>query len=120
MGRRNRLDFFRDRNEHVEHNFHDAYWFNKIDSYILAKWRANLAVSVIESIIFTIALVLVIMFSIADGKAQTVLLVILGVGWIITTLRAMRWFALKKAQKPVIQRPKERKKKLPKRPKNYH
>jgi len=119
MGRKNDTDLIRDMQERADHNINPYYWFNKVDSFQLAQWRASLAVSVIETVLISIGLIFVIAASLAEGKAQWILPAVLAPFWLLSLLRTMRWFSLQKNKPTVPPKPKERKKKLPKRPKNY-
>jgi hypothetical protein len=117
---KNRPDLIRDAHEHVNHNFNPYYWFNKVDSVELAKMRAGLALSVIEFIVVSIALLFSIIAYLSDY--QSLFLYVIGLSsvfWVILFLRSKQWYKIRRNQAIPQVHPKERKKKLPKRPKNY-
>ena len=120
MGKKEKFDFIRDVEEHANHNFHESFWYNKIDSLQLEKMRASLAISVIEFVFASIIIILVVVAYISDPQDVFLIpLALVGAVWWISLLRSKKWFELKKNKPKPENPPKEKKKKLPKRPKNY-
>jgi len=122
MAKGNKSDFIEEVHEHSQHNMSPYYWFNRVGPFSLARLRASLAVSVIESIGISVALAFTVVAMIAEKSffRYSIVFGLLFVFWLLTTARAIRWFALRKQDSPNQEiKPKERKKKLPKHRKDY-
>lgn len=115
-------DFIEEVHERSEHNINPYYWFNRVNSFSLAGLRASLAVSVIESIVFSLALLFTIIVMITERSFSHYIIPFgfLLVFWLLATARAIKWFTLRSQNRVKTEfKPKERKKKLPKHRKDY-
>ena len=120
MGKKNGFDLISDAHNRADHNINPYYGYNKIDSFTLAHWRASLIVSIIEFVIITVAIFLVVAANISDPSLElTPVYVILGIFWVLLFFRSRKGLALRKSIPASAIKPKEKKKQLPKRPKNY-
>ena len=120
MAKRDRNDLLQDAHERATNNINPYHWFNKIDSVQLTGWRASLATGVIDLVLASIALVFVAAAHFSEPTGVSfVLSIVLLAFWLISLWRTMRWRALRKSQLEVNYKPKEKKKRHPKRPKNY-
>lgn len=114
-------DFIEEVHQRSQHNINPYYWFNRVDNFEFAEWNASLAFSVIESAVFILATIFTIVMTIADGNPRLFLLAgFLALVGLIPTVRAIKWFSIRRQHKLVTRsRPKERKKKLPRHRKDY-
>jgi hypothetical protein len=122
MAKDNKPDFVEEVHERSRHNINPYFWFNRLDSFKLAELRASLALSVIECVVISLALLFTIIAMIAERSFSQYAIPfwLLFVFWLITTARAIKWFAMRKNNEIKEEfRPKERKKKIPKHRKDY-
>jgi len=115
-------DFVEEAHEHAEHNINPYYWFNRVDRFQYAKWLSDLAFSPIEALVFSIALVFTLVVIIIDKSwgLFVFLFIPLAIFWFLSLIRAIKFFEMRRQSKNTQPtKPKERKKKLPKRRKDY-
>lgn len=141
MGKNKGFDVIEDAHERANHNFHSAYWFNRVTSFTLAEWKANKYFAPMFFIIYTTVGVLwlnsfnqtalaanktfwSLLFDFSDSSTTARLtgILLFSVFWVITAIATFqavmqRIYASPPAPQP--ERRKEKKKKYPKRPKNY-
>lgn len=119
MAKKNRNDLISDAHEHANNNINPYYWFNRIDNFRLAEWRASWALGPIELVVYSLAIIFATAVAISEKQSKIFILVaILGVFWLHAFIRTIRYIAFKNSNFPVP-KPKEKKERLPKRPKNY-
>lgn len=123
MAKGKKPDFIEEVHERANNNINPYYYFNKINSFKIAEWRASLAFSVIETVLLTIALVFTLIVAYVEKSFSNYSLPIaaFGIIWCISIVRSIQWFSLKREQSKTNQhpKPKERKKKAPKHRKDY-
>jgi uncharacterized membrane protein YbhN (UPF0104 family) len=122
MGKGNRPDFIEEVNEHAQHNSNPYYWLNRVNSFTIAGLRASLAASVIECAIISLGLIftIIVMFIEHSFSDYAAIFWLLFIFWLLTFARAIRWFKIKRQNKPNFETtPKAHKKKLSKHRKDY-
>lgn len=116
-------DFVEEAHEHAEHNINPYYWFNRVDRFQYAKWLSALAFSPIETLVLTIALVFTLVVIIIDKSLILFifLFIPLFIFWFLSLIGTIKFFEMRRQLKNTqsFTKPKERKKKLPKRRKDY-
>lgn len=141
MGKRNQnVDFITDLQERANHNINPHYWFNRVTPFTMAQWKANAYFAPLFFVIYSSIGVLwlialnenavqesktfwqfILDFSDSFTSARFVGLVLFSIYWVIaglTTFQAvMQRIRALSAVQP--RRNKEKKKKYPRRPKNY-
>ena len=121
MGKRDRTDLISDAHERANNNINPYHWFNRVTPFTMARMKASLAFSWIDLILMSLFMIALYtqwerLTSSITGYFGIALIAAL---WVLSFLRFMRWLAYKMVNTPIIHRPKERKKRHPKRPKNY-
>ena len=136
------FDIIKDAHERANHNFHSSYWFNRLTSFTVAQWNVNKALFPILFVAFTLLGLLGIfslnqiafeqsktfwsyLFDFRDSSTTarftgilmfTVLWTISGIGTVQSVLQRIH-SPITPARR--LERKREKKKKYPKRPKNY-
>lgn len=122
MGKNKGFDIIEEAHERANHNINPYYWFNHINNFRLAEMVTSLAFSVVEVAIISLALLFTIFVMIVEQSflPYGYLFGLLFIFWFISLLRAIKWFAIRNQQKITKHnKPKERKKKIPKHRKDY-
>jgi len=141
MGKRNQnVDFITDLQERANHNINPHYWFNRVTPYTMAQWKANSYFAPLFFVIYSSIGVLWLIalnenavresktfwqfiFDFRDSftSARFVGLLLFSIYWVIYTIATVQAFKQRIHALSITQpvRKKEKKKKYPKRPKNY-
>ncbi len=141
MGKKKGFDIIADAHERANHNFHPSYWFNRVNSFTMAEWKANKYFAPIFFVGFTIVGALWLnslnQTALAAGKSFWSFLldfsdsstiarfigVLLFLGyWVIIATATVQVIVQRIYAPPSTSRPertKEKKKKYPRRPKNW-
>ena len=135
MGKRKGFDIIEDAHELAQHNYGHPYWVNRVTSYTYATWMAEKKISVfmLPFVIFTWIFLfrflsdasaegtsvwkVIFNFSDSASTAWFVSLLYLIFYTLITTIAAVQ--TLTRKPPPKIEIPKEKRKKYPKRRKDY-
>ena len=141
MGKNKGIDIIEEAHERADHNFHSTYWFNRVTSFAVAQWNVNKILFPILFVAFTLLGLLGIfslnqialeqnktfwsyLFDFSDSATTSRFtgILIFSAIWAITGIGTVqsilqRIYAPAPAFQP--ERRKEKKKKYPKRPKNY-
>ncbi len=138
MGKKDRVDPVRDAQEIANNNINPYYWFNRVNSYTIARMRASLAVNIIEFGLFSVILVvlfiiLVVHISSEEGslgsvlfdhwqtRPEIILIILIFPFWLLELWLSRRWFEFQRQKQlhKTASKPRRPKKKLPKRRKDY-
>ena len=141
MAKRKGFDVIADAHERANHNFHRSYWFNRVTSFTMAEWKANKYFAPIVFVGYTIAGVLwlnflnqtalaanktlwsfLFDFSNSSTTARFVGILFFSAYWVILAIATVQVIVQRTYASPTTSQPerrKEKKKKHPKRPKNY-
>ena len=141
MGKNKRTDIIEEAHERADHNFHSTYWFNRVTSFAVAQWNVNKILFPIVFVAFTLLGLFGIFslnqialeqnktfwsylfdFSDSSTTARFTGILIFSAIWIITGIGTVQSILQRIYAPPPISQPerrKEKKKKYPKRPKNY-
>ena len=141
MGKNKNIDFITDMQERANHNINPYYWFNRVTPFTMAQWRTNKYFAPLFFIMYTCIGVLwlyalkeaalvenksfwAFLFDFEDAftTARFVGVLLFSVYWVIAGIGTVqniiqRIYAPTSISQP--ERKKEKKKKYPKRPKNY-
>jgi len=141
MGKKNGPDFIEDLNERANHNINPYYWFNRVTPFTMAQWKTNAYFSPLFFFIYSMIGVVWLAavnqaameasksfwsyffdFSDATSTARFAGTLLFFVYWVIVGVATIRSL-IEKIYAPrvdsQIEHKKEKKKKYPKRPKNY-
>jgi len=141
MGKNKGIDIIEEAHERANHNFHSLYWFNRVTSFTVAQWNVNKTLFPILFVAFTLLGLLGIFslnqiasaqnqtfwsylfdFSDSSTTARFTGILMFTVLWIISGIGAVQAIVQRiyaPSPKPQLERKREKKKKYPKRPKNY-
>ena len=140
MAKRKGFDVIADAQERANHNFHRSYWFNRVTSFTMAEWKANKYFAPIFFVGYTIAGVLWLnslkngfdsgktlwsfLFDFSDSSttARFVGILLFSAYWVILAIATVQVIVQRIHASPstsLPERRKEKKKKYPRRPKNY-
>jgi hypothetical protein len=141
MGKNKGVDFVEDLYERANHNMKPHYWINRVTPFTMAQWRANKYFAPMFFVIYTSIGILWIyafneaarlehksfwgfLFDFHDSSttARFIGILIFFAGWVITgigTAQSILQRVYAPPSTPQPERRKEKKKKYPKRPKNY-
>lgn len=123
MARKPKNTFLQEVQERADHNINPHYWFNRIDHRFFAELRASLAMSQFETAMIGIVLLFFLVAAVIERNIDYLLpLVIFLPFFLLSLVRTVRWYQIK--NQPISDpeehsRPKERKKRLPKRRKDF-
>ena len=141
MGKKKQVDFIDDLHERANHNINPYYWFNRVTPFTLAQWKANKYFVPLFFVIYTSVGILFLLSlneaAMAENKtfwaflldfrtsfttARFFGLLLFSVYWVIAgtaTVQSViqRMYAQQSESQP--ERKTEKKKKYPKRPKNW-
>lgn len=138
MGKNRNIDFIADMQERANHNINPHYWFNRVTPFTMAQWRANAYFAPMFFVIYSaVGLLWLIalnakaiqenktfwqfIFDLSDSftSARLIGLLLFFVYWVLTAITTVQAviYRVRAASEPG--RKKEKKKKYPKRPKNY-
>ena len=141
MGKNKGFDVIADAHERANHNFHPSYWFNRVTSFTMAEWKANKYFAPIFFVGYTAVGVLWLnslnqtasaanksvwsfLFDFSDSSttARFTGILLFSVFWVITATATVQ-VIIQRIYAPLptsqLEHKKEKKKKYPKRPKNY-
>jgi|RhiMetdeSRZDD1v2_1073273.scaffolds.fasta_scaffold838343_2 hypothetical protein len=141
MGKNKNIDFITDMQDRANHNINPYYWFNRVTPFTMAQWRTNKYFAPLFFIMYTSIGVLwlytlneaalvdnksfwAFLFDFDDAltTARFVGVLLFSVYWVIAGIGTVQNIIQRiYAPTPISQpeRKKEKKKKYPKRPKNY-
>lgn len=125
MAKKAGFDPIADAHELSEHNINPYYWVNRVNSYTFARWMSQKKFAIIFAPIYVLMLILMIQnlqsaLDDGNGLSQIAFLLLFGfitIAYVIMASQSL--FARRQEPNPSEVRPK-RKKKLPKRRKDYH
>lgn len=141
MAKRNRnVDFITDLHERADHNINPYYWFNRVTPFTMAKWNADKRFNPLFFVMYSVMGGLAILalhnqavqanqsfwaflfdFSNAFTTARCTGLLLFSLLWVLLAISTGQSLlqALHAARLPKPKPIRERKKKYPRRPKNY-
>ena len=141
MSKNKNIDFITDLHERANHNINPHYWFNRITPFTIAQWKTNKYFAPLFFVMYTslgaLWLYAVNQAALVDNKtfwsylfdfsnssttARFTGIFIFSVIWVITgigTVQSILQRVYARPSTPQPERRKEKKKKYPKRPKNY-
>lgn len=141
MGKKKGFDFIEDLHERANHNINPYYWFNRVTPFTLAQWRTNKYFAPIFFFVYSAGGTLWLnslnqaalaenktfwefIFDFGDSFTSTrfVGILLFSIYWVITAIATTQVIVQRIQASPSTSQPerrKEKKKKYPKRPKNW-
>ena len=141
MGKKNNIDFVSDLHERANHNINPHYWLNRVTPFTMAQWRTNKYFAPLFFVMYSAIGALwlgsinqqameahksfwsfILDFSDSNTSARFVGLFLFSIYWVIAGLGTSQSIIQRiyfPQSAPMPEHKKERKKKYPKRPKNY-
>lgn len=141
MGKKKGFDVIADAHERANHNFHSVYWFNRVTSFTLAEWKANKYFAPLFFVIYTTVGLLWLnslhqtafaadktfwsfLFDFSDSSTIALFtgVLLFSVYWVILMVATVQVVVQRIFSSPPVSQPerkREKKKKYPKRPKNW-
>ena len=138
MGKKKGFDFIEDAHERANHNFNPYYWFNRVTPFRMAQWNADKRLAPFYFIFVTIMEIAIVFaynenaisenksfwlylfdFSNSFTAARCVGLLFFSFIWVIIGITAVQVIIQRDDTRSSADYKKEKKKKYPKRPKNW-
>ncbi len=125
MGKGKGFDVVADAHELSQHNINPHYWINKVTSYTYARWMAEKKIAILFAPFLLVTLALIVWQLLTSRTPADWLYIIPGLLVIAFVtfayvVMALQWFTARQRESPEPNRPQEKRKKQPKRPKDYH
>lgn len=141
MGKKKGFDIVEDAHERANHNFNPYYWFNRVTPFTLAQWKTDKYFAPLFFVMYTTVGVLWLIalnqnaaqddktfwkfifdFSNSFTSARFVGLLLFSIYWVLIAAATVQVIVQRIFSSPPVSQPerkREKKKKYPKRPKNW-